>query len=167
MHVVTNKIRRGDREYSSHLLRRSFREGGKVRKETLANLSHLPDEVIELIRGALRGRRYLDADEAFAIERSLPAGHVQAALAMVRRLELGRLLDRTPSRERDLCLALICQQALRPGSKLATVRALSQSTLRDELGVSGADEDDLYAALDWLLARQERIEDRLAARHLG
>jgi Transposase DDE domain len=167
MHVVTNKVRRGDREYTSHLLRRSFREGGKVRKETLANLSHLPDELIELIRGALAGRRYLDAEGAFAIERSLPAGHVQAALAMARRLELGRLLDRAASRERDLCLAMIVQRALGPGSKLATVRLLGQSTLGDELAVASADEDDLYAALDWLLERQARIEDRLAARHLG
>ena len=166
MHVVTNKVRRGDREYSSHLLRRSYREGGKVRKETLANLSHLPDEVIELIRGALQGRRYLDADQAFAIERSLPAGHVQAALAMARRLEFARLLDRAPSRERDLCLAMIVQRALRPGSKLQTVRSLKQSTLASELDVAGADEDDLYRALDWLLERQARIEDRLAARHL-
>src|SRR5919198_957594 len=166
MHVVTNKIRRGDREYSSHLLRRSYREGDRVRKETLANLSHLPDEVIELIRGALQGRRYLDADQAFAIERSLPAGHVQAALAMSRRLELARLLDRASSRERDLCLAMIVQQALRPGSKLATARALCQSTLGQQLGVAGASEDDLYGALDWVLARQARIEERLAARHL-
>src|SRR5919198_1961982 len=143
MHVVTNRVRHGEREYTSTLLRRSYREGGKVRKETLANLSRLPDEVIELIRGALQGRRYLDADEAFAIERSLPAGHVRAALVMARRLELGRLLDRVPSRERDLCVAMICQQALSPGSKLQTVRSLSQSTLGCELGVEGADEDDL------------------------
>ncbi|HEY2200706.1 MAG TPA: IS1634 family transposase [Solirubrobacteraceae bacterium] len=166
MHVVTNRVRHGEREYTSTLLRRSYREGGKVRKETLANLSRLPDEVIELIRGALRGRRYLDAEQAFVIERSLPAGHVRAALAMAGRLELGRLLDRTRSRERDLCLAMICQQALRPGSKLATVRALSQSTLHDELGLGTVDEDDLYRAMDWLGARQPRIEDRLAARHL-
>jgi transposase len=166
MHVVTNKIRRGDREYRSHLLRRSYRDGGRVRKETLANLSHLPDEVIELIRGALQGRRYLDADQGFAIERSLPAGHVQAALAMARRLELARLLDRTASRERDLCLAMIVERALRPGSKLQTVRTLGQSTLACELDVTGTDEDDLYRALDWLLERQARIEDRLAGRHL-
>src|SRR3954453_1695429 len=139
---------------------------GKVKNETLANLSHLPDELIELIRGALAGCRYLDSEAAFAIERSLPAGHVGAALAMARRLELGRLLDRAPGRERDLCLAMICQQALAPGSKLATVRALSQSTLGDELAVVGADEDELYGALDWLLERQVRIEDRLARRHL-
>jgi hypothetical protein len=166
MHVVTNRVRRGGREYTSHLLRRSFREGGKVRKETLANLSHLPDEVIELIRGALQGRRYLDVEQGFAIERSLPAGHVRAALAMAGRLGLGRLLDRSPSRERDLCLALIVQQALGPGSKLRAARSFGQSTLGQELGVGGASEDDLYAALDWLLERQARIEDRLAARHL-
>jgi transposase len=166
MHVVTNRRQGRHREYVTHLLRRSYREGGKVHNETLANLSHLPDAVIELIRGALAGRRYVDAEAAFAIERSLPAGHVQAALAMARRLELGRLLDRAPSRERDLCLAMICQQALRPGSKLAAVRALSQSTLGADLGVAGADEDELYAALDWLLERQARIEDRLARRHL-
>jgi hypothetical protein len=167
MHVVTNRRQGVHREYVTHLLRRSYREGAKVKNETLANLSHLPDEVIELIRGALQGRRYLDAEGAFAIERSLPAGHVQAALSMARRLQLARLLDRSPSRERDLCLAMVCQQALRPGSKLATVRALGQSTLGSELGVADADEDDLYRALDWLLERQGRIEERLARRHLA
>jgi hypothetical protein len=167
MHVVTNRRQGTHREYVSHLLRRSYREGGRVKNETLANLSHLPDEAIELIRGVLRGRRYLPAGEAFEIERSLPAGHVGAALAMARRLELAKLLDRRPSRERDLCLAMICQRAIGPASKLATVRALGQSTLASELGVEGADEDDLYAALDWLLERQRRIEARLAGRHLS
>src|SRR4051794_2653555 len=167
MHVVTNRRQGVHREYVTHLLRRSYREGGKVQNETLANLSHLPDELIEVIRGALAGRRYLDSEQAFAIERSLPAGHVQAALQMARRLELGRLLDRAPSRARDLCLAMIVQQALRPGSKLQTARSLAQSTLGSELGVATADEDDLYGALDWLLERQARIEDRLGARHLG
>lgn len=166
MHVVTNTVRRGEREYTSVLLRRSYREGGKVKKETLANLSHLPEEVIELIRGSLAGRRYIDAQAALAIERSLPAGHVNAALAMARRLELGRLLDRQPSPQRDRVMAMICQRALAPASKLGTVRALGQSTLADELGVAGVDEDDLYAAMDWLAERQERIEDRLARRHL-
>jgi len=166
MHVVTNTVRRGDREYTSTLLRRSFREGGKVKKETLANLSHLPDELIELIRGALAGRQYVEADAAFDIERSLPAGHAQAALVMARRLELARLLDRQPCRERDLCVAMICQRVIAPASKLETGRALARSTLACELGVEGVDEDDLYAALDWLLERQARIEDRLARRHL-
>src|SRR5918996_166712 len=167
MHVVTNRRQGTHREYVTHLLRRSYREGGKVKNETLANLSHLPDEAIELIRGVLRGQRYLPAGEAFKIERSLPAGHVGAALAMVRRLELAKLLDRRPSRERAVCLAMICQRVIAPASKLATARALGQSTLASELGVEGASEDELYAALDWLLERQERIEDRLAARHLA
>src|SRR5919109_1735282 len=123
MHVVTNTIRRGDRVYTAHLLRRSYREGGKVKKETLANLSHLPDELIELIRGALRGQRYVAAEEALRVERSLPAGHVQAALLMARRLELPRLLDRSPSRERQLALALIVSRVLAPASKLATARS--------------------------------------------
>jgi Transposase DDE domain len=166
MHVVTNFVRRGEREYSSTLLRRSYREGGKVKKETLANLSHLDAELVELIRGYLHGKRYLELDEAFQTERSLPAGHVNAVLAMAGKLGLGRLLERERSRERDLALALICQRVLCPESKLATARALGRSTLAAELGVEGADQDDLYAALDWLLARQGRIEDRLARRHL-
>src|SRR5438093_6058996 len=127
MHVVTNTIRRGDRVYTAHLLRRSYREGGRVRKQTLANLSHLPDEVIELIRGALRGQRYLAAGETVTVERSLPAGHVEAALAMARRLELPRLLGRAPSRERALCLTMIVQRLLAPGSKLTMSRAFAQS----------------------------------------
>lgn len=166
MHVVTTRRRVGVREYTTTLLRRSFREDGKVKKQTLANLSHLPPEAIDAIRAALRGEVLVPAGAAFAIERSLPAGHVAAALMMARRLELARLLDRQPSRERDLCLAMICQRAIAPASKLATVRALRQSTLASELGVEDADEDDLYQALDWLLARQGRIEDRLARRHL-
>jgi len=167
MHVVTNTIRRGDRVYSSTLVRRSYREGGVVKKETLANLSHLPEELIELIRGALRGQRYVAAGAEFTIERSLPAGHVEAALLMAGRLELPRLLDRVPSRERALCVAMIVQRLLGPGSKLAMTRAFAQSTLAAELGVEDAGEDELYAALDWLLARQERIERALARRHLA
>jgi hypothetical protein len=166
MHVVTNTVRRGEREYTSTLLRRSYRQAGKVRKQTLANLSHLPPELIELIRGALRGVRYLPADEAFRIERSVQAGHVNAVLAMARELDLARLIDRQPSRARDLALALICQRVIHPESKLATARALARSTLASELSVGGADQDNLYATMDWLYARQARIEDRLARRHL-
>lgn len=167
MHVVTNKVRRGDREYTSTLLRRSYREGGKVKKRTLANLSHLPPEALDAIRATLRGEVLVPSGEAFRIERSLPAGHVMAALLMARRLKLSRLLDRQPSRERDLVMAMVCQRVIAPASKLATVRAFSQSTLADELGVGSADEDDLYAAMDWLLERQRHIEDRLARRHLA
>ncbi len=166
MHVVTNTVRRGGREYSSTLLRRSYREGGKVKKETLANLSHLEAELIELIRGYLRGERYVTVDEAFRTERSLPAGHVNAVVAMAGKLGLAGLLDRERSRARDLAVALVCQRVLCPESKLASARALGRSTLACELGVEGADQDDLYAAMDWLLARQVRIEDRLARRHL-
>jgi transposase len=166
VHVVTNRRQGKHREYVTHLLRRSWREGGRVRNETVGNLSHLPEEVVELVRLALKGERFVGFDERFAIERSLPAGHVEAALLMARRLELSRLLDRSPSRERQLALALIVSRVIAPQSKLATARALSQSTLASELGVEGADEDELYAALDWLLERQQRIERALARRHL-
>ncbi len=135
MHVVTNTIRRGDRVYTATLLRRSYREGGKVKKQTLANLSHLPEEVIELIRGALRGQRYVAADEALEVVRSLPAGHVEAGLLMARRLEFARLLDRAPSRQRALCLAMVVQRLLGPGSKLAMSRAFAQLT-RSSTGAS-------------------------------
>jgi hypothetical protein len=148
-------------------LRRSWREGGKVRNETVGNLSHLPEEVVELVRLALKGERFVAFDERFAIERSLPAGHVEAVLAMARRLELSRLLERSSSRERQLALALIVSRVIAPASKLATARSLTQSTLASELGVESADEDELYLAMDWLLARQPRIEQTLARRHLG
>jgi hypothetical protein len=153
--------------YEAHLLRRSYREGGKVRNETLANLSRLPRETIELVRRSLRGEQFLSAVDAFEVERSLPHGHVAAVLAMARQLDLARLVDRQPSPERARVLAMVVQQVLRPGSKLACTRALGQSTLAEELQVEGVDADELYAALDWLGERQERIERRLARRHLG
>src|SRR5450631_3488723 len=167
MHVTTTTRRVGDREYNATLLRRSYRQDGKVKKETLANLSHLPADAIDALRRVLAGEALMSVDDAFEIERSLPAGHVTAALAMARRLELAKLLDRSPCRGRDLCMAMILGRVICPGSKLGTVRTLGQSTLAGELGVEGADEDDLYAAMDWLLERQSRIEDRLAARHLA
>ncbi len=167
IHVVTNRRQGKGREYVSHLLRRSYREDGKVKNETVGNISHLPEGLVELVRAGLRGEPVGLLAEGFAIERSLPAGHVLAALTMARRLELARLLERAPSRERDLCLAMVCQRVIAPASKLATARALEQSTLASELGVAGADEDDLYAALDWLGERQARIEQRLARRHLA
>ena len=165
MHVVTNTVKRGDREYHSHLLRRSYREDGKVKKQTLANLSHLPPEAIAAIRSVLAGKA-LVSEESLRVTDSLPAGHAEALLGAATRLGLPRLLDRSPGKERDLALAMICQRVLSPRSKLATVRALSQSTLGAELGVGDADQDDLYAAMDWLLERQVGIEGRLARRHL-
>ena len=166
MHVVTTRRRSGEVEYNATLLRRSYRDGGKVKKETLANLSHLPPEAIDAIRRVLRGERLMSVQDAFEIERSLPAGHVNAALVMARRLGLAGLLDPRSCRERDVCMAMILGRVIKPASKLGTVRALSRTTLGDELGVQGADEDDLYLAMDWLGKRQERIEDRLARRHL-
>lgn len=167
MHVVTNTRRKGERVYVSHLLRRSYREDGKVKKQTLANLSHLPDQLIELIRASLRGETLVGAAEAFTIERSLPAGHVECVLAAAGRLGLAGLLGRSSGRERDLVLAMVCQRVICPGSKLETSRLLGQSTLGSELGLEGVDEDQLYAAMDWLGGRQQRIEERLAARHLA
>jgi transposase len=152
--------------YEAHLLRRTYREGGKVKNETLANLSRLPRETIELVRRSLRGEQFLSAAEAFEVCRSLPHGHVACVLGMARQLELARLLDRRPSPERARVLAMVCQQVLQPGSKLACTRALSQSTLAEELAVEGVDADGLYSALDWLGERQERIEAGLARRHL-
>jgi transposase len=166
MHVSTTTRRSGENEYTATLLRRSYRQDGKVKKETLANLSHLPPAAIDAIRRVLAGETLMSVDDAFEIERSLPAGHVNAALVMARRLELAKLLDRSASRQRDLCMAMILGRVICPGSKLGTVRTLGQSTLASELGVQGADEDDLYAAMDWLLKRQSAVEDRLAARHL-
>ena len=151
------------------LLRESYREGSKVRKRTLANLSALPADTIELLRRSLRGETLLPAGESFVIERSLPHGHVAAVLGVLRRLELERVLASRPSPERSLCTAMIVARLLDPCSKLATARGLGETaftTLGEELGVSGADADALYEALDWLLARQDQIERKLAERHL-
>jgi hypothetical protein len=167
MHVVTTRRRSEEAEYTATLLRRSYRENGKVKKETLANLSHLPAEAIDAIRRVLRGETLMSVEDAFEIERSLPAGHVNAALAMARRLGLAALLDPRSCRERDVCMAMIVGRVIEPASKLGTVRAFSHTTLGEELGVVGCDEDDLYRAMDWLRERQDRVEDRLARRHLA
>jgi len=167
MHVAKIERRHGERAYTYWLVRRSVREGKRVRHETVANVSKLPAAAIEALRRALAGEALVAAGDVFATERSLPHGHVRAALGMASRLGLARLLDRAPSRERSLVLAMIVQRVLRPGSKLACTRQLSQSTLAGELGLGEVDADELYGALDWLLARQERIEARLARRHLA
>ena len=167
MHVVRVVSRQGGREYTSTLLRNSYREDGKVKKQTLANLSHLPEPLIELIRSWLAGERFLRAGEALSIRRSLPHGHVAAVLGMTRSLGLPGILDRRPSRSRDLAVALVAARLIAPASKLATAALLGQSTLGAACGVEGADENELYGAMDWLLARQARVERALAARHLG
>jgi len=166
MHVATIKRRHGEREYVSHLVRRSVREGKRVRHVTVANVSKLPAAALEALRRALAGETLVSPGEAFRVERSLPHGHVQAALAMAGKLGFARLLDREPSVERSRVLAMLVQRVLKPGSKLDCTRVLAQSSLAEELGVEGVDADELYAAMDWLLPRQARIEAALARRHL-
>ncbi len=152
--------------YQTHLLRRSFRVGSQVRHETLGNISHLPPDLIDLIRRSLAGEQFLPASQAFLVERNLPHGHVQAVLGSMHRLGLDSLLASKPCRERDLVLAMIAERLLHPCSKLATTRLWHTTTLAEELGVADATEDDLYQAMDWLLARQSHIEKKLAQRHL-
>jgi Transposase DDE domain len=153
------------------LLREAWREGGKVKNRTLANISHWPPEQIEALRQVLKGNTKPAANPqgAFEIVRSRPHGHVAAVLAMMRQLKLDQLLPDQPQRAR--VLALIAQRVLQPASKLATARALrretAHSTLGEELGVETVDEDNLYEALDWLLSQQPEIEAALARRHLG
>jgi transposase len=150
----------------AYLLRESYREDGKVKNRTLANLSALPLEQIELLSRVLQGETLVPAGDAFRMVRSLPHGHVHAVLAMLRRLGLESLIASHPCRERDLVVAMIAQRILHPSSKLAATRLWETTTLAEELGVGDTDVDELYAALDWLLQRQKRIENKLAKRHL-
>jgi len=165
VHVATTRRHYKDRVYETHLLRRSYREGGKVRTETLGNISHLPPPLIDLVRRGLAGERFLPA-AGMEIRRSLPHGHVAAVLGTLRSAGLERLIEGRRSRQRDLVVGMVVARLLAPSSKLATVRRLGQTTLGATLGIAGASEDELYEALDWLGARQARIEARLAARHL-
>ena len=166
VHVSTTRRHYKGKVYESTLLRRSYREGGKVRNETVGNLSHLPAHVIEGIRAGLAGRVLVDLDERFTIARSLPHGHVRAVLQVARSLDLERLICRERCRERDLVVALICQALIAPGSKLSATRRFSQTTLGEELALGEVSEAELLGAMDWLLERQPRIERALAARHL-
>ncbi len=166
MHVAKVPSRRNGREYVSYLLRQTYREGGKVKHRTLANLSPLPAAAIETVRAILRGEPVGPLDQAFEIERALPHGHVLAVLGQLWKLELDRLLSTRPRRERELVVAMIASRVLEPCSKLATVRSFATSTLADQLGAGDADEDELYAAMDWLLERQPAVEAALAKRHL-
>jgi hypothetical protein len=150
----------------AYLLRESYRDGGKVKKRTLANLSSLPIEQIERIRQILRGEQLAPVDTLFKAVGSAHHGHVQAVLSAMKRLGFDTLLSSRPCRERDLVVAMVAARILKPHSKLATTRWWKVTTLPEILGVSDATEDDLYGAMDWLLARQERIEKKLAARHL-
>ena len=154
------------KDYSSAYLRRTYRDGGKVKNETVANLSALPGHVIDLIDAGLKGRQLVPAAEAVTITGSLPHGHVAAAYVMARTLGLPALLG-PAGRQRDLALALIISRVVQPGSKLSTLTWWDDTTLGPDLGVAGASTDDIYAAMDWLEHRQDAIEAGLARRHLG
>jgi hypothetical protein len=149
------------------LLRRSFRRHGKTEKETLANLTHWPPNVVAGLERLLQGKTLVAFEEVFRIERTVGHGHVAAVLGIIRRLGVDDLIASRRCRERDLVVAMIAERLLHPCSKLATTRLWTTTTLGEELAVADADVDELYAALDWLLARQERIERKLAKRHLG
>jgi len=157
------------RSYPTYLLRRSYRdEQGRPRKETLANLTGLPEESIDALRATLRGRTLVDAQAAFEVERSVPHGDVAAAHVMASTLGLAELLG-PACRERDIAYALVLSRAVRPGTKLATARwwAGGDTTLAADLEVAEASTDEIYAAMDWLTARQRQVEKQLAARHLA
>jgi hypothetical protein len=171
VHVATVTKTHNGKVYTSVLLRRTYREDGKVKHETLGNLSDLPPDVIEFIRGRLSG----ELDEGsprgpFEILRSLPHGNVTAVLQTARSIGLDQLLASRPCRERDLILALVVSRVISPGSKLSASAGLkgetAQSTLAQDLGLGSVEVHELYAAMDWLLARQTRIENKLAKKHL-
>ena len=148
------------------LLREGWREGNKTRKRTVANLSAWPQEKIETFRRLLRDEPLVSPQDLLSTQKTLPHGHVEALLLALRKLGLDSMISAKPCRERDLVLAMIVEGLLDPCSKLATTRQWHSTTLAEELGVSEAGEDELYQAMDWLLARQERIEKKLAERHL-
>src|SRR5438034_7016248 len=153
------------------LLRESYREGGKVKNRTLANLSSWPEAKVEALSRALKGLPPAGLEGMVEVARSLPHGHVAAVLGTARQLGLEELIDPEPSRQRDLVTAMAVAQVIAPDSKLAIARGLrdqtAASSLGDVLGAGGCDEDDLYAAMDYLQARQDKIQDALAARHLA
>ena len=164
MHIDTVPNRNSRPAY---LLRESVREGKHVRKRTLANLSSLPVDQIEAIRRVLKGEKLGPLEDGFEVTCSLHHGHVEAVRTAMRRLGFDNLIDAKQSRERDLVAAMVAGRIIAPeASKLGMVRAWADTTLADDLGIADADEDELYAAMDWLIARQQKIEKRLAKRHL-
>jgi len=167
MHVARNKrtyvARSGERRvYESVLVRRTYRDGGKVKHETLANLSALPEEAVAAIEATLRGQALVPATDAVTIAGSLPHGHVAAVHAMAAKLGLPAVLG-PACRQRDLALALIVSRVVAPASKLATLTWWADTTLGADVGAVSTDE--IYAAMDWLAGRQDQVEKRLAARH--
>jgi transposase len=166
MYLARIKRKYKDKTYISHLVRRSYRVGKKVKQQTLANVSHLPPDIIELIGAALKGTPFVPANEGFEIIRSKSCGHVTAVRGMLRKLGLHKILFHRPCRERDLVEAMVIARILDPQTKLATTRWWHTTTLPEELGLQDVTEDDLYRAMDWLNQRKPFIEKKLAARHL-
>jgi transposase len=167
VHVATTKRVYKGKTYLTHLLRRSIRKGKTVTHETLGNLSHLPDHLIDLIRRSLKGETFVPAADAVRITRSLPHGHVEAVLKMIKTLGLADLIASEPSHRRNLVIAMIAERLIFPSSKLANTRHWHDTTLAEDLDVADATEDQLYDAMDWLLDRQSVIENKLAKRHLS
>lgn len=170
IHVARIKKQHKDKTYESVLLRRTYRDGDRVRNETVASLTALPAQTIDLIERSLKGESFVGTNEAFECVRSLPHGHMHAVLGTLRRLGLEQLLDGRRSPERDMVTAMVVERIVGPRSKLATARAFAEetatSTLGELLGVSSVTENDLYAAMDWLHARKAKVEEKLAKRHL-
>src|SRR3989475_1489871 len=166
-HVVTTTRKYKDQVYRTHLLRRSYREGGVVKNETLGNLSHLPDALIDLIRRSLHGETFVPLGQAFEVVRSRAHGPAQAVALTLQRLGFASVIASKPCRERELVLAMVASRIVAPHTKLATTRWWHTTTLAEDFGVAEANEDALYAAMDWLLARQGTIQKKLAVRHLS
>jgi transposase len=166
VHVVTTRREYKGKTYESHLLRRSYRDEGKVKNETVGNLSHLPAHVIELVRRALKGETFAPTAETFEITSSISHGDAKAVAIAMRKLGFAALLSSRPCREAELVMAMVAARIIAPHTKLATTRWWHTNTLAVDLGVADADEDELYQAMDWLLEHQPTIEKKLAARHL-
>jgi hypothetical protein len=166
-HVVTTTRKYKDRVYHTHLLRRSYREGGTVKNETLGNLSHLPAALVDIIRRSLQGETFVPLAQAFEITCSRAHGQVQAVSAAMQRLGFASLIAAKPCRERELVLAMVASRIVAPLTKLATTRWWHTTTLAEDFAVADASEDDLYAAMDWLVQRQNTLQKKLARRHLS
>jgi len=166
IHVATAKREHNGRIYTTHLLRHSYRENGKVKNVTLGNLSHLPPHIIEQIRRSLKGEIFVPVSDTFEIRKSIIHGDVDAVLRTMKKLGFAKLLSSRPCREASLVMGMIAARIVSPHTKLATTRWWQTRTLPEDLGIEGANEDDLYGAMDWLLERQGKIEKKLANRHL-
>jgi len=166
LYVAHIKREYKDKVYESHLLRRSYRDGKKVKQKTIANISPLPEDLREIISKSLKGELFLPVSQAIEITRSRTHGHVAAIKKAFEDLDMDSLISPVPSRERDLVKAMIISRIIKPQTKLATTRSWHESTLAEMTGIEDADEDELYEAMDWLLKKQPLIEAKLAERHL-